>query len=175
MAVSPEGFRTVLSHLAAGVVIVTTRDSEGEPHGMTATAVCSVSLEPPLVMVCLSHDAATHTAVAQSGIFALNLLSASGETMARHFATQSGEKFAELSLESSETGAPVLEGALAYCDCSVVRSVSAGDHTIFIGRVMAADVGEDVGGDHSMGPLLYYRGRYGAIGIGADKDGRDRQ
>jgi flavin reductase (DIM6/NTAB) family NADH-FMN oxidoreductase RutF len=173
MVVSPEGFRTVLSHLAAGVVIVTTRDSKGEPHGMTATAVCSVSLEPPLVMVCLNHDAATHTAVVQSGVFALNLLSASGEALARHFATQSLRKFAELPHGSSQTGAPILEGALAYCDCSVVRSVPAGDHTIFIGRVIAADVGEDVGGedvggDHSTGPLLYYRGRYGAIGNGAD-------
>jgi flavin reductase (DIM6/NTAB) family NADH-FMN oxidoreductase RutF len=174
MVVSPEGFRTVLSHLAAGVVIVTTRDPEGEPHGMTATAVCSVSLEPPLVMVCLDHDAATHTAVAQSGVFALNLLSASGEALAHHFATQSLEKFAELSFASSETGAPVLEGSLAFCDCSVVRSVPAGDHTIFIGRVIAADVGEDLGKDHSMGPLLYYRGRYGAIGDAADQDGPDR-
>ena len=168
MVVNPEGFRTVLSHLAAGVVIVTTLDSEGEPHGMTATAVCSVSLEPPLVMACLNQDAATHTAVAQSGFFALNLLSSSEQALARRFATQSREKFAELSLESSETGAPLLEGALAYCDCAVVRSVPAGDHTIFIGRVVAAEVGTDLEGDHSVGPLLYYRGRYGAIDTGAD-------
>jgi flavin reductase (DIM6/NTAB) family NADH-FMN oxidoreductase RutF len=168
MAVNPEGFRTVLSHLAAGVVIVTTRDADGEPHGMTATAVCSVSLEPPLVMACLNQDAATHTAVAQSGFFALNLLSASEQALARHFATQNRKKFAELSVESGETGAPVLEGALAYCDCSVVRSVPAGDHTIFIGRVIAAEVGVELQRDHSAGPLLYYRGRYGAIDTGAD-------
>lgn len=166
--VTPEAFRTVLSHLAAGVVIVTTRDAGGEPHGMTATAVCSVSLEPPLVMVCLGHEAATHTAVEQSGIFALNLLSASGEALARHFATQSLEKFAELSVQAGETGAPVFEDALAHCDCSVVRSVPAGDHTIFIGRVISAEVGEDAEGDHSRGPLLYYRGRYGVIDGGAD-------
>lgn len=166
MAVNPEGFRAVLSHLAAGVVVVTTRDPDGEPHGMTATSVCSVSLEPPLVMACLSRDAATHAAVAQSGIFALNLLPETEERLARHFATQSRDKFAELSPGSSETGSPVLEGALAYCDCSVVRSVPAGDHTIFIGRVIAADARADRARDHSVGPLLYYRGRYGAIDTG---------
>lgn len=168
MAVNRKGFRTVLSHLAAGVVIVTTRDSEGAPQGMTATAVCSVSLEPPLVMACLDHDAATHAAVAETGVFALNLLSASEEELARRFATQSREKFAGLPLSSSETGAPVLEGVLAYCDCAVVRSVPAGDHTIFIGRVVAAEVGADPEGDHPAGPLLYYLGRYGAIDAAAD-------
>lgn len=166
MTASPQRFRSVFSHLAAGVVVVTTRDAGGEPHGMTATAVCSVSLEPPLVMACLSQEAATHAAVVQSGIFALNLLPESEEALARHFATQSRQKFAELSPGSSETGAPVLESALAYCDCSVVRSVPAGDHTIFIGRVVAADVRADLGADHSVGPLLYYRGRYGAIDAG---------
>jgi flavin reductase (DIM6/NTAB) family NADH-FMN oxidoreductase RutF len=168
MAVSPEGFRTALSHLASGVVIVTTRDSDGEPHGMTATAVCSVSLDPPLVMVCLDHDAATHTAVAQSGIFALNLLPASDEALAHRFATQSREKFAELALESGETGAPILARSLAHCDCTVLRSVPAGDHTIFIGRVVDAGVGRTAAGDHSVGPLLYYRGRYGAIDTEVD-------
>ena len=135
---------------------------------MTATAVCSVSLDPPLVMVCLDHDAATHTAVAQSSIFALNVLPASDEALARSFATGSREKFAELVLESSETGAPILALALAYCDCAVERSVPAGDHTIFIGRVVDTGVGQTAAEDPSMGPLLYYRGRYGAMSTEVD-------
>jgi len=162
--VGSDRFRAALAHLAAGVVIVTTRDTDGEPHGMTATAVCSVSVEPPLVMVCMARDAATHGVVTRSGIFALNFLPSSEEALARRFATQSDDKFGDVASAAGETGAPVLEGALAHCDCAVVHAVPAGDHTIFIGRVVGAGVQADAPG----GPLLYYRGRY--VGIGPAED-----
>ncbi len=163
--IDPDRFRAALAHLAAGVVIVTTRDTDGEPHGMTATAVCSVSVEPPLVMVCMARDATTHGVVTRSGIFALNFLSVSGEDLARRFATQRSDKFGDVASVSGETGAPVLQGALAHCDCAVVQSVAAGDHTIFVGRVVNAGVQADPRG----GPLLYYRGRYVQIGPAADQ------
>jgi len=156
--VEPRAFREVLSHLAGGVVIVTTRGHDGEPRGMTATAVCSVSLAPPLVMVCMSHEAATYDAVEQSGIFALNVLPATAERLARRFASGEGDKFSGLSHQIGETGAPLLAEALAHCDCVVERSVPAGDHTIFIGRVV--QVGRH---ERPSPPLLYFRGAYGSV------------
>lgn len=159
--VTAETLREALSHLAGGVVIVTTRGKDGDPRGMTATAVCSVSLEPPLVMACLDTRAATHAAVAESGIFALNLLPDSEEELARRFAVSAPGKFVDLDVSSGQTGAPLLDGALAFCDCAVVRSVPAGDHTIFIGRV--EDAGAYPSRGRPAGPLLYYRGRYASV------------
>lgn len=154
-----EAFRGALSHLAGGVVIVTTRGQDDEPRGMTATAVCSVSLVPPLVMACMSHAAATHRAVEESGVFALNLLPVTAERLARRFASADPDKFAGLECEAGVTGAPLLESALAQCDCEVERSVPAGDHTIFIGRVV--DVRGDV--ESLTPPLVYCRGAYGSL------------
>ena len=152
-------FKAAMAHLAGGVVIVTTADPAGARHGMTATAVCSVSLEPPLVMACMSRDAATHRAVSVSGAFALNLLSDEAESLARRFASSRLDKFEGLATTPAASGAPLLDGALAHCDCTVEQTVTAGDHTIFIGRVSAADVSaiEDAT------PLLYYRGDYRTV------------
>lgn len=161
MGVTAEKLREALSHLAGGVVIVTTRGKDGDPRGITATAVCSVSLSPPLVMACLDRRAATHAAVAESGVFALNLLPESEEALARRFAVSVPDKFVDLAVTSGPTGAPLLDRALAFCDCAVVRSVPAGDHTIFIGRVEEAGVYADRG--REAGPLLYYRGRYASV------------
>lgn len=159
MTVSADRFRGALAHLAGGVVIVTTRDQDGKPRGMTATAVCSVSLAPPLVMACMSHAAATHRAVEESGVFALNLLPMTAEGLARRFASADPDKFAGLECATGVTGAPLLENALAQCDCEVERSVPAGDHTIFIGRVV--DVRGDI--DSPLPPLVYCRGAYGSL------------
>ena len=158
MGVDPRAFREALSHLAGGVVIVTTRGEDGEPRGMTATAVCSVSLAPPLVMACMSHEAATYHAVEQSGVFALNVLPATAERLARRFASSDTDKFSGLGFATGETGAPLLADALAHCDCIVERSVPAGDHTIFIGRVIGVARHEG-----PKAPLLYFRGTYGSV------------
>lgn len=157
-AVDPHAVREALSHLAGGVVIVTTRGEDGEPRGMTATAVCSVSLAPPLVMACMSHDSSTYHAVEESGVFALNVLAATAERLARRFASSDDDKFAGLGFMEGETGAPLLADAMAHCDCTVERSVPAGDHTIFIGRVIGVARHERPGS-----PLLYFRGAYGSV------------
>lgn len=167
MSVTPEQFRAALARLAGGVVLVTTQGEDGEPRGMTATAVCSVSLEPPLVMACLNQAAATHGAVVRSGVFALNVLPASAEPLARRFAEPIPDKFAELPVVSARTGAPILDQALAFCECAVVRSVPAGTHTIFIGRVENAGVRTDAAAE----PLVYYRGRYGSVAPLSDELG----
>ncbi len=154
----PATFREALSHLAGGVVIVTTRDEAGDPRGMTATAVCSVSLDPPLVMACMDRGAATHRAVEASGVFALNILPHSAERLARRFASRSTEKFRGVETVTEASGAPVLAGALSFCDCVVETSVPAGDHTIFIGRVLVAGTGAS-----GAAPLVYSRGAYGSV------------
>lgn len=159
MTVPPRLFRRVLGRLAAGVAVVTTREGD-RPRGMTATAVCSVSLDPPLVLACLDRTSNTHAAVAASRIYALNLLAEGDEALARRFARDDPTKFEGLELGSAATGAPLLAEALAWCDCRVTEAVGAGDHTIFVGRVEAAGVGE-AGGRR---PLVYYRGRYGGVG-----------
>jgi flavin reductase (DIM6/NTAB) family NADH-FMN oxidoreductase RutF len=160
-----DAFKRALAHLVGGVVIVTTRDAAGEPRGMTATAVCSVSLDPPLVMACMDRASNTHAALEESGVFALNILPEAARGLAQRFASSSGEKFEGVLVQTGDTGAPLLSVALAHCDCEVERSVVAGDHTIFIGRVVSAD--SRPGGS---GPLVYFRGRYGTVDT-PDDDG----
>jgi len=126
---------------------------------MTATAVCSVSLEPPLVMACMSRSAATHGAVEASGVFALNILPVDARDLAQRFASTSVDKFSGLRTLPGDSGAPLLADALAHCDCEVEDAVAAGDHTIFIGRVLSARSRDD----RTAGPLLYFRESYGSV------------
>lgn len=159
MSVTETRFRHVMGHLAGGVAVVTSRASGGGRCGLTATAVCSVSLDPPLVLVSVDRDSRTHVAIEASGVYAVNLLSADQEELAEKFATKDPDKFAGLELRTASTGAPVLAGCLGYLDCEVARDVPAGDHTLFVGRVEAAAIqGEGV--DE---PLIYHLGRYGTL------------
>jgi 4-nitrophenol 2-monooxygenase / 4-nitrocatechol 4-monooxygenase, reductase component len=159
VAVTPAVFRHVLGHLAGGVTVVTTRDDDGRHHGLTATAVCSVSLEPPLVLASLERDANTHAIIERSGVFALNFLADSEREVAIRFATTPDDKFQELAVTTAHTGSPLLVGAVAWCDCVVVRSVEAGDHTVFIGRVEAAEVRRP----EEPHPLVHYAGRWATL------------
>ena len=156
---TPDRFRRAMSRLAGGVAIVTARDAEGRPRGMTATAVTSVSLEPPLVMACLERVARTHAAIEASGYYALNFLSEADAELAVRFSREGSNKFEGLAVRDGETGVPLIERALAHCECSVAQAVPAGDHTIFLGRVEATRVADAAG----IRPLVYYRGAYGTV------------
>lgn len=159
MSVTETRFRDVMGHLAGGVAVVTSRAPDGARCGLTATAVCSVSLDPPLVLVSVDRDSRTHEAIGASGLYGINLLAAGQEELARRFATKDRDKFSGLELRTASTGAPVLASCLGYLDCEVVREVPAGDHTLFVGRVEAAAIqGDDVGE-----PLIYHLGRYGTL------------
>lgn len=162
MTVSPSRFRRVLGHLASGVSVVTSLDAAGEPRGLTATAVCSVSLEPPLVLVSLDRTSTTHAALRASGVYAVNLLSADQRRLAVRFARAEPAKFRDLDHRAGTTGAPLLDDAPGYVDCTVEREVPAGDHTVFIGRVEDARI--RAGGDDR--PLVYHLGRYGTLADG---------
>lgn len=158
MPVSQSRFRSVLGRLAGGVAVVTSVEPDGTPRGLTATAVCSVSLDPPLVLASLDRGSRTHTAVEASGVYAINLLASDQEALAVRFARKEAGKFRGLEVETAATGAPVLGGAMGFLDCAVAREVPAGDHTLFVGGVEEADLRGDAGR-----PLIYHMGRYGTL------------
>lgn len=154
--IDPIEFRRVMGHFATGVTVVTTRTPAGRPCGLTASAVCSVSLDPTLLLVCVERGADTHDCIREFGAFAVNVLPEDGgESLSRRFSMQGAEnKFEGIAYREERTGAPVLHEALAWLDCRVTESLPGGDHTIFLGEVVAADAREGV-------PLVYYRGGYG--------------
>ena len=163
MPITEEEFRAALRHFAAGVTVVTTRDAEGRPSGLTASAFTSVSLNPPLVLVCVAHDAHSYPALAAASRFAVNILAGHHEAVSTRFATKPAahpsEKFDGVDFRQSALGLPVLKDSLAELECATVHAYPAGDHTIFVGRVEAADSR----GDGGLEPLLYYRGKYRRI------------
>jgi flavin reductase (DIM6/NTAB) family NADH-FMN oxidoreductase RutF len=155
MAVEIAEFRRVLGHWVTGVSVVAARRADGAPCGLTANAFCSVSLEPPLVLVCVEKSADSHNCIAQAGAFSVSVLGSDQERLARRFAAWDvTEKFEGVAYHASITGAPILEDALAWVDCRTWAMHDAGDHTIYIGEVVAADA-------RDQSPLLYYRGGYG--------------
>jgi flavin reductase (DIM6/NTAB) family NADH-FMN oxidoreductase RutF len=149
-------FRRVLGHFATGIAIVTSCREDGEPCGLTINSLSSVSLEPTLVLVCIGHAADSHSCIERAGFYAVNVLDdRRGETLARRFATWGvDDKFQGIAYRPEVTGAPVLNDSLAWMDCRIRQAYPAGDHTIFVGEVIAADT--SVGA-----PLVYYRGGYG--------------
>jgi len=156
-----DDFRQVLGHFASGVTVVTTLDAEGRPAGLTASAFSSVSLDPPLVLVCVAHTAQSYPAFHAHGKFAINVLGTDHERVARRFAsTSSGaEKFSDTGYRPGALGLPILADALAELECTIVHAYPAGDHTIFVGRVEAAQCRGDAG----LEPLLCYRGRFSRL------------
>ena len=149
-------FRRVMGHFASGVAVVTTVRDDDTPCGLTASAVCSVSLDPTMILVCVERAAASHECIENTGIFAVNVLGeGKGETLARRFAGHNLDgKFEGVAYRPEHTGAPVLDEALAWLDCRVAERCTGGDHTVFVGEVVAADTSDGA-------PLLYYRGGYG--------------
>jgi flavin reductase (DIM6/NTAB) family NADH-FMN oxidoreductase RutF len=120
----------------------------------------SLSLVPPLVLVCIDKGVNSHGAIAQSKIFAVNILARDQEEVSKRFADKAweGRRFEGLPHRSGATGAPILDGAIAYIDCRVSSALEGGDHTIFVGRV------EDLKVQREAEPLLFYRGKYARMG-----------
>jgi 3-hydroxy-9,10-secoandrosta-1,3,5(10)-triene-9,17-dione monooxygenase reductase component len=152
--VAPQRFRAVMGHFTTGVTVVTA-NSEAGPVGMTANAVCSLSLEPLLLLVCFANEARTLPLIAGSKRFGVNVLAAGQEDLAQLFASKlpEAEKFAGVQ-HSVQDGIPVIDGVLAWVGCTLQELIPGGDHTIGIGKVTAAEEGE--GGK----PLVWYRGEY---------------
>ena len=153
-AVDGATFRAVMGSFATGVAVVTARDHQGVPRGMTVTSVASVSLDPPLLLVCFATGAATRVAVTRTGVFAVNVLAAGQEAVADRFAQRRPDKFETVPTRPGRLGVPLIDGTLAVAECRVVREAPAGDHVIVFGLVAhgEADAGE---------PLVYHRRAYG--------------
>jgi flavin reductase (DIM6/NTAB) family NADH-FMN oxidoreductase RutF len=157
MPIDSTELRRVMGHFATGVTIITTLDVDGRPYGLTANALCSVSLAPPLLLVCIDKHAESHEAFERSGFFAINILGVGHEELSRRFAVSGGDKFVDVAHNFGSTGAPVLEDVLGTIECRVVGAHDAGDHTIYIGEVEQLGASE---GD----PLLFFRGSYRRLG-----------
>ncbi|HEV8306277.1 MAG TPA: flavin reductase family protein [Methylomirabilota bacterium] len=153
MPVTPAEFRSALREFPAGVTVVTTRDREGRPCGLTASAFTSVSLEPPLVLVCIDHGATAYRAFQEYGWFAVNMLGKSQEHLSRHFASTMADKFSGIAHHEGQARLPILEDVVAALECRVLHRYEGGDHTIFVGKVEGVRVGDG-------SPLVYFRGGY---------------
>lgn len=145
-------FRQALGHFASGVTVVTTKHND-HLYGMTVSSFSSLSLKPPLVLICIDNKVNTHGAIVQAGHFVINILEKRQEHLSRRFSTSENDKFTGVAWHSGRLGLPVLEGVLGVIECRLSETLPGGDHTIFIGEVIDAEVREGV-------PLLYYRRGY---------------
>jgi 3-hydroxy-9,10-secoandrosta-1,3,5(10)-triene-9,17-dione monooxygenase reductase component len=154
--VDPILFRQLLGRFATGVTVLTVQAPDGRPHGMTASSLASVSLEPPLVLVCVDHAARMHRLITGAGQFVVNVLASDQEELSRRFADPHDDRFDGVCHHTSPAGFVYLDGALAHIETRRQVLHEAGDHTIVLGRV--------VGGDAREGqPLMYFRGGYAAL------------
>ena len=149
----------MLGHFPTGVVIVTAI-SGGRPAGLSVGSFTSVSLDPPLVAVLPAKSSTSWPKIAAAGSFCINILAASQEALCRGFAVSGADKFAGVSWWRAPSGAPILDGTLAWIDCELEQSVEAGDHYIVLGRVRALEV-EPL---EATAPLIFFQGGYGTFG-----------
>ena len=159
MSVSTEPFRNTLAKFCTGVTIVTTKNQEGM-HGLTVNAFTSVSLDPPLILVCIQKNGLSHSSLCECESFVVNILSIEQKELSDRFANpaiDSEDRFRDLSFRVSKNGVPILADNLGHLECRVVNQFEGGDHTIFIGQVENGDFSE------GKQPLLFYESRYSYI------------
>ena len=155
-AVDQAQFRQLLGRFATGVTVITAWDASGRPHGMTANSLSSVSLEPPLLLLSIDHEAAMHGLLVSVPRFAVNILASNQETVSRRFAQDREERFDGIGYQESPRGLILLDGALAHIECERAATHEAGDHTILVGRVVAGSAADGR-------PLCYFRGGYASL------------
>jgi flavin reductase (DIM6/NTAB) family NADH-FMN oxidoreductase RutF len=157
-AASTAEFKAAMRHFPTGVTVVTSI-REGEPRGVTVSSFASVSLDPPLVLICINREARSYLYIATSKIFCVNILGGDQRALAQRFAGKLREhQFEGVEYDIEATGAAVLRGAVAHLDCEVVEEHHAGSHSIFIGRVLSCT-------SRSGSPLGYYNGDFHDFGI----------
>lgn len=155
MTIDQAKFRTAMGHFASGVTVVTTRDGD-DLVGLTVSAFCSLSLEPPLVLVCIDRGVGSHDAISSAERFAVNILRTEQEELSRRFASRAENKFEGVGTTEGVGGVPLITGCLASIECRVHDELPGGDHTIFVGEVEQVEIGEGE-------PLLYFRSGYREI------------
>jgi 4-nitrophenol 2-monooxygenase / 4-nitrocatechol 4-monooxygenase, reductase component len=150
-----EDFRAIVGHFLSGVTVVTTYDAD-RAYGTTASAFTSLSLEPPMVLVCLNQSSETGAAVLRARRFAVNVLAEGQEAAALHFGRKDEDKFAHVDIDDGSTAGPLLREALATFDCRVVEDVVGGTHRVFLAAVERAAARRGA-------PLAYFSGRFGRL------------
>ena len=153
MSIDEATFRSVLGRFASGVTVVTARSEDGRDHGMTVSAFCSVSLNPPLVLASIDQETEMFAVLNEVEFFGVNILDVDQEAISRRFAEHDGNRFDGVGYERGKSGVALLDGVLAHAECRIVARHEAGDHMLFVGEVEDASVSGDR-------PLLYYRGGY---------------
>jgi flavin reductase (DIM6/NTAB) family NADH-FMN oxidoreductase RutF len=149
----PKELRRVMGQFATGVTVITTRGKDGAAYGLTANAFTSLSLDPPLCLVCVDRRAESFPHFTDSKVFAVNILTTAQEELSNRFAKSGGDKFAGVTSSTGAVGAPLLDGALATIECRIAETLEGGDHVIHVGRVETFAVADGE-------PLLYFQGKY---------------
>jgi flavin reductase (DIM6/NTAB) family NADH-FMN oxidoreductase RutF len=156
MPVSKDEFRSAMSRFASGVTIVTTRTEDHQPNGLTVSSFASLSLAPPLVLVCIDKRASIHDLLVEGRYFAVNVLAEDQEILSRRFASRDADRFSGTGYTEGMTGVPILSDVLAAIECRIVHTYPGGDHTIVVGEVEHAIVGDGK-------PLAYFRSGYALL------------
>jgi flavin reductase (DIM6/NTAB) family NADH-FMN oxidoreductase RutF len=153
MPVSNEEFRAALGRFASSVTVVTSKGADGEVRGITVSAFSSLSLNPPLILVCIDNRSSLIEHLKEGQAFAVNILGEDQEFHSRRFASKEANRFEGIGYKEGITNAPMLDNALAVLECKVVNNYAGGDHTIVVGEVEATAINDQK-------PLLYFRGGY---------------
>jgi flavin reductase (DIM6/NTAB) family NADH-FMN oxidoreductase RutF len=153
MPLEPQELRRVMGHFATGVTVITTKDKDGNPNGLTANAFMSLSLNPPLVLISVDKGATCYSCFELENGFTVNFLSEDQEEISRRFATKGADKFADLQWHAGGNGAAIIDGVLGYVECKVTQCHDGGDHTIVVGEI----VNVSAAGNR---PLLFFKGKY---------------
>ena len=155
MPIDDARFKEAMSHFASGVTVVTTEHA-GTRYGITVASFASVSLHPPLVMVCIEKSAKSHDAIHNAGYFGLSILGQSQADVSGRFASKADDKFAGITTRRSEHGMPLIDGAICTLECRVHSELPGGDHTIYVGEVLDSSTSDGA-------PLVYFRSSYREI------------
>lgn len=153
MSITNTEFRRTLARFASGVTVVTTKAADGHLHGLTVSAFCSVSLNPPLILVCIEKKTGSRHAFSESKAFVVNILQENQADVSSRFASHSDDKFSGLDYMLGEDEIPILQNCAANLECRLVNSYDGGDHMIFVGEVIKTHIFEGE-------PLIYFQGHY---------------
>lgn len=157
MPITRDEFRAALGRFASGVTVVTTKDNTGYLHGITVSAFCSVSLDPPLILVCIDKNTGSHHAFGEIENFVVNVLREDQQHYSDQFASQLPDKFDGIEYLETAGGIPVLKDTLANLECRLINSHDNGDHTIFVGEILESFTTDGK-------PLIYFHGNYHKLG-----------
>jgi len=149
LRVTGEEFRRACGRFATGVTIATVLDPANAPHGLTVSSFTSVSLEPPLVLICLGHEVTNIAHFCKATYFGINVLADDQQALSERFATKGGDRFDGVKWHPGATGVPLLSGSLAQIECAIHHRAEMGDHDIFVGEMLNAHFAEGA-------PLLYF-------------------